>query len=295
MKSIFDKSVSVFNGKFDHCGQVMPLREFLQLGETYKPEIERIRAIQEKKKRDEEKTRLPMSCIAGVLQRGDKAKGIEETITEPSKLLCIDIDLKENPAMAGQWQTVKEFLSQLPYIAYVGLSVSGNGLWGIIPLKYPQWHDKQYMQLCIYFRELDIILDKNCSNIGRLRCLSYDPAPYINENAVRYEGYYIEQQKEYRSIKPYDGEDNTLQRLQAICEQIEVQGIDLTSDYNDWMRIGFSLASMGEVGRDFYHVVSRNYPGYNQLQTDRKYNQLLRSRKQCGIGTFFAICKSYGL
>jgi hypothetical protein len=103
----------------------------------------------------------------------------------------VDIDAKDNPDILD-WETLKQDLSVLPQIAYCALSVSGKGLFLVIPLRYPEKHLQQFHQLQIDFRKMGIMIDSACSDITRLRCLSYDEHPIINENATLYEGVYVE-------------------------------------------------------------------------------------------------------
>ena len=42
--------------------------------------------------------------------------------------------------------------------------------------------------------------------------------------------------------------------IKALVEQVEASGIDITSNYQDWLDIGFALVeALGEDGRDFFH------------------------------------------
>ena len=58
-------------------------------------------------------------------------------------------------------------------------------------------------------------------------------------------------------------QDNTKARLTKVVDEIKQRGIDITAEYNDWMRIGFACASLGEQGRDVFHAVSSMHSDYN--------------------------------
>ena len=92
----------------------------------------------------------------------------------------MDIDAKDNPDILD-WETLKQDLSVLPQIAYCALSVSGKGLFLVIPLRYPEKHLQQFHQLQIDFRKMGIMIDSACSDITRLRCLLYDEHPIIKK------------------------------------------------------------------------------------------------------------------
>ena len=66
--------------------------------------------------------------------------------------------------------------------------------------------------------------------------------------------------------------------------------------YDDWYKIGMSLASMGEEGRSYYQQISNN-PNYpdNPSQIDSKFNSFLNScTGTVQIATLFQIAKEHG-
>ena len=82
--------------------------------------------------------------------------------------------------------------------------------------------------------------------------------------------------------------------VEALVRGIEQACVDITGDYRQWMRIGFSLASaFGESGRGFYHRVSRFYSGYSNVECNRQYDRCLRARGSgVGLGTFIYLAKT---
>lgn len=288
---IFQTHISVYNGVTDNTGTRMPLGTFLFCKE-YKDDILRLRAVFDKEKRNALKRSLPQATISGVFSP-TRAKN---NLSQHSGLICVDIDAKDNPDILD-WETLKQDLSVLPQIAYCALSVSGKGLFMVIPLRYPEKHLQQFRQLQIDFRKMGIMIDLACSDITRLRCLSYDEHPIINENATLYEGVYVEKPK-YHSFHPYliyKGE-NTLSDVAACCRKINERSIDITTSYDDWLKVGCALATLGESGRSLFHICSRQNAKYNAAKTDKMFNDLLRRNyQQVNIGTFFWMCKQHGI
>lgn len=288
---IFQTHISVYNGVTDNTGTRMPLGTFLFCKE-YKDDILRLRAVFDKEKRNALKRSLPQATISGVFSP-TRAKN---NLSQHSGLICVDIDAKDNPDILD-WETLKQDLSVLPQIAYCALSVSGKGLFLVIPLRYPEKHLQQFRQLQIDFRKMGIMIDSACSDITRLRCLSYDEHPIINENATLYEGVYVEKPK-YHSFHPYliyKGE-NTLSDVAACCRKINERSIDITTSYDDWLKVGCALATLGESGRSLFHICSRQNAKYNAAKTDKMFNDLLRRNyQQVNIGTFFWMCKQHGI
>lgn len=288
---IFQTHISVYNGVTDNTGTRMPLGTFLFCKE-YKDDILRLRAVFDKEKRNALKRSLPQATISGVFSP-TRAKN---NLSQHSGLICVDIDAKDNPDILD-WETLKQDLSVLPQIAYCALSVSGKGLFLVIPLRYPEKHLQQFRQLQIDFRKMGIMIDSACSDITRLRCLSYDEHPIINENATLYEGVYVEKpkHKSFPTCFIYEGE-NTSAEVAVYCRKIQQCGIDITASYDDWLKVGCALATLGESGRSLFHICSRQNAKYNAAKTDKMFTDLLRRNyQQVNIGTFFWMCKQYGI
>lgn len=145
---------------------------------------------------DRLKTSLPagiISCVADGLG--------ESNVIERNGVMAIDIDASKNPAITD-WQAVKRELAKSPYIAYCGLSVSGLGVWGMIPIADPSKHFEHFRATCKDFQRQFCItqygdseptilnginLDSAPSNIISKRFVSYDPQPYTNTLARVYE------------------------------------------------------------------------------------------------------------
>ena len=275
----------------DNTGTRIPLGTFLFCKE-YKDDILRLRAVFDKEKRNALKRSLPQATISGVFSP-TRAKN---NLSQHSGLICVDIDAKDNPDILD-WETLKQDLSVLPQIAYCALSVSGKGLFLVIPLRYPEKHLKQFRQLQIDFRKMGIMIDSACSDITRLRCLSYDEHPIINENATLYEGVYMEKpkHKSFPTCFIYEGE-NTSAEVAVCCRKIQQCGIDITASYDDWLKVGCALATLGESGRSLFHICSRQNAKYNAAKTDKMFTDLLRRNyQQVNIGTFFWMCKQHGI
>lgn len=288
---IFQTHISVYNGVTDNTGTRMPLGTFLFCKE-YKDDILRLRAVFDKETRNALKRSLPQATISGVFSP-TRAK---YNLSQHSGLICVDIDAKDNPDILD-WETLKQDLSVLPQIAYCALSVSSKGLFLVIPLRYPEKHLQQFRQLQIDFRKMGIMIDSACSDITRLRCLSYDEHPIINENATLYEGVYVEKpkHKSFPTCFIYEGE-NTSAEVAVYCRKIQQCGIDITASYDDWLKVGCALATLGESGRSLFHICSRQNAKYNAAKTDKMFTDLLRRNyQQVNIGTFFWMCKQYGI
>ncbi len=92
----------------------------------------------------------------------------------------------------------------------------------------------------------------------------------------------------------YDKVEND---VECVVGEIERRAIDITSDYKDWVSLGFALADgLGERGRSYYHRISRFYPGYQEGETDRQYSHCLQSHGSgITISTFFHLAQQAGV
>ena len=288
IEKFFYNMVSVYNGVADNIGFTLPLADFL-FTEKHKEEILELRKLDNKDARNSIKKRLPMSTISGTFSPTRRA----ENLQKHSGLICIDIDGDDNQSISD-WENTKWQLAKLPQVGYISLSVSGNGLFLIIPLRFPNYHLQQFMQLQTDFEKMGIEIDKSCKDVSRMRCVSCDETPYINSNAVQYEGFFIDKPAP-RRCKGTFNYDETMSRIAHCCKEIESRHIDLTANYESWVSICAALATQGENCRDFFHILSQQNPQYKERETDKKFDNLLKQVSHTNIGKFFNECKKYGI
>lgn len=284
--NIFDTTISIYNGVRDVYGTTCKLRAFL-FDKKHVSVIEHLRSLPTKQERKEIKKRLPQATVSGIFSPLRRAVNL----VRHSGLICIDIDRQDNLHI-DNWADIKTELAKLPQVAYISLSVSGNGYFVIIPLRYPDCHKRQFEQLKRDFARMGINIDAACGDVCRMRCLSYDAEPYVNADAIPYEGYYVEPKPIYHY--QYSGND-VLNKVARCCEEINARHIDITSSYLQWFSVGCALASLGEIGRQFFHICSSQNNGYRHTECDKKFDNLLRTGKRMTIGSFFEICKNYGI
>lgn len=281
--NIFQTEISLYNGVRDTTGSICLLEDFLS-SKTYIDKILLMRAETNAEQRRHMKLSLPQATISGVFFPNRRS----EYMQKHSGFICVDIDKKDNQHIAN-FSDLKHELSKLPEMAYISVSVSGNGYFCIIPLKYPQWHKKQFKQLEKDLLGYGIIIDKACGDVTRLRCISFDENPYINRDAVPYSGCYVDPVPKF--ITNYKA-SNEINKIYALCRIIESRKIDITSTYDNWIRVGAALSTLGESGREAFHICSKQNDNYCFTETDRKFNNLMRTTSEITLGTFFQLCKN---
>ena len=71
----------------------------------------------------------------------------------------------------------------------------------------------------------------------------------------------------------------TPEQMEALVQAIVAHGINLTEDYNDWLRVGFALAGeLGEGGRTYFHRLSQMSAKYDAGECDKKYDNCLHAK-----------------
>jgi hypothetical protein len=285
---ILEREISIYNGVTDKVGKIATLRDFLQMATEYQSTIEKLRATNDIEERKYIKTILPQATISGIFRPTRKA----ENLYKHSGLICVDFDAKDNQTFA-KWNQLKEILSRYEEVGYISRSVSGNGYFAILPIKYANYHRQHFEQLFRDFREIGLNIDVACKDVSRLRCISLDLQPYINEEAKEYNGKYIEQHKAI--FVPRISRNNIMEHVEECCKQIAATHTDITNGYNAWFEVGAALATLGEAGRYYFHICSQQNEKYKEVESDRKFTQLLRTAHDINIGTFFHICNEYGI
>ena len=284
-----DIEITVYKGVRDTIGHRSTLFKFLENVEY--DAIQELRSTTDANLKKQTKLSLPQATISGVFAPTRSA----ENLVKHSGLICVDIDRKDNLHIENFDTLIPDVLSHIEEVAYASRSVSGNGYFVIIPFEYPAHHKAQFEKLVRVFADMGINIDRACGDVCRLRCQSYDIHQYVNMSAKPFTGIY----QEPKPIRPsfnydYNGID-TEDKVADLCREINQQHIDLTGTYDDWVKIGAALSSLGESGRHWFHICSSQNGGYNSIECDRKFDNLLRSNRRIGIGTFFHYCKNAGL
>lgn len=243
----------------------------------YKPLINKIRAEQDADVRAQLKRKLPSVTPSGVFA-GNK----DIDLVHHSGMIGIDIDKTES-------QRAKEKLSTLPWVYYAGLSVSGRGVWALVPIADGDQHREHFYAIKSDLEDNSLDADPMCVNESRKRFYSIDPDPVINKDAETYYKVYEQQVKEQAELHG----DEYL-KVNMLLARIHNTQVDITETHHHWLLIGGVLANLfGEGGRKLYHQFSRYHPRYMQHGTDSQYDSCLRYRKPYGLGLLFHVAAQY--
>jgi predicted P-loop ATPase len=216
-------------------------------------------------KSQESKKALPYVTISGLFKERNS-----NLLTQHSGFIAIDIDgLKDLNHVREQICCDNNF-----YATFV--SCGGSGLCAIAKIN-PKLHLESFNYLSKYlYTKYNIIeVDEKCKDISRARFVSYDPDLYINQDAIEVQVKAYQKDKKEPATYVFVESEFT-----NVIKNIVDQKADVTSDYGDWINIGFALAGkFGENGRPYFHSLSALNPEYSANKTDQKYSHLMRTKK----------------
>ena len=297
--NILETPITVFDGVTSTNGHVASLAEFLNDASSHQL-IQQIRMTADKVERTRLKSFLPCATISAICPDGRKA----DDAFEHTGLICIDIDGQDNPGF-GSGVELKAEVCKVVEVAYCSLSPSGNGCFAIFRLSHPENHLGHFLALQRLFKSrLGIVIDGQCKDVKRLRFVSYDWEPYINDNAGPFRIIDATTNPKQNPTQATvaigqrtwnENPEATLEKVARLTEEVVRRGIDLTDGYSNWIEIGMALANLGEAGREFFHAVSSVYPGYDRAKADTKFTNLLRTTRKVIIATFFHQCEAHGV
>jgi hypothetical protein len=182
MNSILNVQVSCFAG-YDKPGNPKPVNLLKWLNSAkYQKTVNEIRKLTDSDERKKLKKDLPAITPSGIFSYHK-----EEAFISHSGLIQFDIDLQHNTYISN-WSELKEQIFKIRNVAYIGLSVSGQGYWGLIPISDPAQHKGHFKAIQKAFRARGITLDSAPANVSALRGYSYDPEAYFRHDAKVFTG-----------------------------------------------------------------------------------------------------------
>ena len=288
MTSLLNVTVSRFDSYRDIIAKPVNLLNWLQ-SDRYAHKVIALRKMTDKAKRDKIKATLPAVTVSGFF---DPHRRTDHLIRH-SGLLCIDIDRKDN--LAHNIVDLKHMLFEWPYVAYAGLSVSGQGIFLIVPIARPADQTGHFHALEHDFRKRGAHIDKAPKSVVSLRGYSWDPEALFRHDADVYcatlDPKRVKRKKTFKPIKPSRASGDTQSRVERLVQTIMHNRVDITGSEPDWFRIACALANeFGERGRMYFHQISQFHPAYDVYDANRKYDQVSKGKySRIGIGTLFSI------
>jgi len=210
----------------------------------------------------------------------------------------IVLDFDHNPNAAH----LKMQLETDPYVAACFLSPRGEGVKAVIRIKDPGRHKETFADLAYYFNDVYRLTDKekvdpSGSDWSRACFLSHDPTAYYNPDSKVYAIKNLVPAKAPRTVQQMAQDaTETEKHIAAVVERIEHHQMDICNEYGtEWLLIAFSLSTLGEAGRDYFHRVSRLNAKYDEKDTEEKFDNAIKTTRFTNPAKFFSICKDYGV
>lgn len=278
-ESVLNRTVSCFANCRATEPKAVNLLAWLQT-DKYRQQVEKVRQATTKEERTQLKQHLPAITVSGLFKERNHVG-----LTKHSSLICLDIDSQDNKHLTN-FGNLKKELAKIENFAYIGLSVSGNGFYCIVPISEPEKHKEQFQAISNDLRQYGINVDQSGSDITRLRFASYDSEPYFNHQAKVYTKAQQTQQAQtaiqYHKPQLTQFPQQTQLRktaFEVLLQQVEARRTDITQTYKAWFEIGCSLAgTFGERGRQYFHQLSQYHHEYKPTETDRQFDYCKRQQ-----------------
>lgn len=219
------------------------------------------------------------------------AKRKADDINQYLPFLVLDLDNVENI------NEIKELVCADKHTLFCFISPSGNGLKVGVLKANPQKHKETFEIARVHYEQTyNISVDKSGSDPTRACFVSYDPELFINQDAVQFE--LPDSSLELSETLVVNTNDRIrftgnlhqeLKKAQKFVTAIVRSDVDITENYNDWFYAANCLSALGEEGRTMFHQLSRLHNAYKELETDQKFDNLLKT------GRFTTLNKLYEL
>lgn len=152
----------------------------------------------------------------------------EENHLMHTQFIQFDLDVNDNPYLAisgGREEIMNLIISKSPWVCYMGASISGIGLWGLVAIENGNRHTQQYDAFSTHLRTLELVPDIKTKNVASFRFLSYDPDGYFDLNAIKFDGYEIGNHlTDYENTSNYYTRKNPSDELfMAACRWVEAK------------------------------------------------------------------------
>lgn len=91
--------------------------------------------------------------------------------------------------------------------------------------------------------------------------------------------------------------DDELGKAQAVCDELMLRGANIAESYEDYLRLGFSLAQgLGSDGQDIYHALCSQSGKYRHDECEQKWQECLSKKNgSITIATFYKMAQDAGV
>jgi len=280
-------------GKPINTGTFLQIVTSEKLLKKYGQLLQKLRGCQDKTERDNLKKTLPAFTPSGKFSERNAAG-----LLEHSGLLTFDVDAKGNTWLNSETApALRDQIANLPEVAYVALSASGAGVWGVVVIENPEQHKEHFKALQTDFAAFGIVIDSACSDVCRARFWSYDPDAKFNHSPTIYRKLpappqaapYMPAARRYDQPRPDD--------LAALAADHLIKSKAVVAfGYEDYFRIVTACKNaFGDNGDATAWAILENSPNFIQSNFRKHFAEKWRAagNKVTG-GTLVHIAKEHG-
>lgn len=258
----------------------------------YADQVADVRKAQSKPEKDFFKKQLPFVTWSGTFA----PQRLEQHQQTHSGYIVFDFDHNPDP------QALKLQLQTDPYVTICFISPSGEGVKAVVAIKDKTKHRETFADCAYYFNNVYRLtakeekVDVSGSDPSRACFISHDPEIYYDPTKKLYAIQNLAPPKPKTERQLAQDADDTEKHVAAVVERLEHHSMDICNDYGtEWLLIAFSLCTLGENGRQYFHRVSALNAKYNEADADKKFDNALHTSRFTTASKFFSICKDYGV
>lgn len=251
----------------------------------YKEVIEILRTLP-KGSEEYDRFKRSLPCFTPSMECRQRGK---EFMVAHSGFVCIDWDNISDP------EEFKRYLQNFNFISFAAQSCSGQGVYAMVGIDKPNLHTQHYEAILEFFEKLGYPADVKCKDVARLRFVSYDPAPYYNDNATVWHGVKLPPQPLFAPIE-YSATDTIERAIYAVRNYVTAFGIDITTGRSNWLALGNLIyATLGSAGKSIFRDISQFHPKFNAKECDYTYDKFGSRPFDANLGLLAKACTRSGV
>jgi archaellum biogenesis ATPase FlaH len=294
-----DSELSEFSQYHEPISNVNPysiiniegLYKRITMDDYLQKKCDRIRKASKGEERSIKSTELEYITPSGTFYKRN-----ENDLISHSGYMCLDFDdIPDTESLKNKLIKDKELE---PVLIFNSPTNTGLKVFIQIPRKV-ETHGQYFDAVRNYVKHIYVIeIDKSCRDVSRACFLSHDANAYI---APPWELKILNQEflDKWLSIstekkKALPPVTDKLMWVNNLIHELQTTNTDITTDYNDWVKIGWALCELGEEGRTPFHKISEFYPTYNFNEAEEKYTSILKDYNgSIKLGTLYHIAKTH--
>ncbi len=320
--------ITYFDRIIDTKGKHITFLEFFKgvksVDSIWKSKIERLRGEpDEKHQKRFKRDQLPYVTISGKFDPRN-----EEGLKKYSGLIAMDIDnltgLKGDLDPDGGVRLIDEVdqaqqaIIKDSYTYAVFKSARGRGLCVVVKGGCEKNHLAHYRFAENHYKKaFGLVVDKACKDKARARFVSWDQGAYMDSKATPVgllESYEAAPSVTTAQQNTQQNTQQTTQRpthtptptptqvgkgpdIERIVNELVTGGHNICHDYDTWVLLSFSLATLLEQGRVYFHSISQvDATKYDYKTADTQFDNALKTGNgTVTIGTFFDMAEKAGV